>query len=138
MCCKDQYWSPFFSLFINNLLQGLNSKVKLMFDDTSLFSIINCVNASDSTFNSDVLKIQDWAYHWKMSFNPNQTKQTQEVMFSTNMFSCSPPLFFNNSEINFAICNFQSRPALLFAWWILSFMCSLRDNLLSRVSPRGF
>ena len=59
------------------LLEGLNSEVKLCANDTCLFSIVNCVTTSASTLNSDLLKIQNWAYQWKMSFNPDRTKQAQ-------------------------------------------------------------
>ena len=52
-------------------------------DETFLFNIVNLVNASALTLNSDLLKVQDLTYQWKMSFNPNQTKQTQEVIFYT-------------------------------------------------------
>ena len=90
----------FFLIYINNLPEGLNSEVKLFADDTSLFSIVNCVNTSASTLNSDLLKIQDWAYQWKMSFNPDRTKQAQEIIFSRKKNATThPPLFFNNSEI---------------------------------------
>ena len=34
------------------------------------------------TLNSDMLKIQDWAYQWKMSLNQDRTKQAQEIIFS--------------------------------------------------------
>ena len=90
----------FFLIFIKDLPEGLNSEVKLFADDTSLFSIVNCVNTSALTLNSDLLKIQDWAYQWKMSFNPDRTKQAQEIIFSRkNNAIAHPPLFFNNSEI---------------------------------------
>ena len=49
----------FFLIYINDLPEGLNSEVKLFADDTSLFSIVNCINTSASTLNSDLLKIQD-------------------------------------------------------------------------------
>ena len=52
----------FFLMYINDLPEGLNSEVKLFADDTSLFSIVNCVNTSASTLNSDLLRMQDWAY----------------------------------------------------------------------------
>ena len=52
------------------------------------------------TLNSDMLKIQDWAYQWKMSLNQDRTKQAQEVIFSRKKNTTThPPLFFNNSEI---------------------------------------
>ena len=90
----------FFLIYINDLPEGLNSEVKLFADDTSLFSIVNCVNTSASTLNSDLLKIQDWASQWKMSFNLDRTKQAQEIIFSRKKNATThPPLFFNNSEI---------------------------------------
>ena len=89
-----------FLTYINDLPEGANSGVKLFADDTSLFTIVNCVNTSVSTLNSDLLKIQDWAYQWKMSFNPDRTKQAQEIIFSRKKNATThPPLFFNNSEI---------------------------------------
>ena len=89
----------FFLIYIND---RLNSEVKLFADNTSLFSIVNCVNTSASTLNSDLLKIQDWAYQWKMSFNQDRTKQAQEIIISRKKNTTTHPLpFFNNSEINF-------------------------------------
>ena len=55
-----------------------NSKVKLFDDDSSLFSIINCVSTSASALNSDLSKIMDWPYQWKMSFKPDRTKQAKK------------------------------------------------------------
>ena len=52
----------FFLIYINDLPEGLNSEVKLFADNTSLLNIVNCVNNSASTLNSDLLKIQDWEY----------------------------------------------------------------------------
>ena len=60
-------------IYINDLPEGPNSEVKFFADDTCLFSIVNCVY---------LLNIQDWAYQWKMSFNPDRTKQAQEIIFS--------------------------------------------------------
>ena len=89
-----------FLIYINDLPEGLNSEVKLFADNTSLFSIVNCVNTSASTLNSDLLKIQDWEYQWKMSFNPNRTTEAQEIIFSRKKNATThPPLFFSNSEI---------------------------------------
>ena len=87
-------FGPLFVLiYINDLPQELNSEVNLFTYDISLFSIF-CVNASALTLNSDLLKTQDWAYQWKMSFNPERTKQAQEVIFSRKKSTTTHPAFF--------------------------------------------
>ena len=63
-----------FLFYINHLPQELICDVKLFADDTSLSSIVNFMKALVSVLNSDLLKIQDWTYHWKM-FNPDRTKK---------------------------------------------------------------
>ena len=89
-----------FLIYINDLPERPNSKVKLFADDTSLFSIVNYVNISALALNGDLLKIQDWVYHCKISFNSDRTKQAQEIIFSRKKNATThPPLFFNNSEI---------------------------------------
>ena len=77
----------FFLIYINDLPQGLHSDVKLFADDTSLFSVIHDVDASSATLNNDLVKIQEWAYNWKMSFNPDKNKQ---VIFSRFFIPVSP------------------------------------------------
>ena len=85
--------------------------MKLFTGYTSLFSIANFVNTPTSILNSDLLKIQDWAYQWKMSFNPDRTKQAQEIIFSREEnVTTHPPLFFNNSEIT--LSSNQKHPGL--------------------------
>ena len=56
--------------------------MKLSADDTSLLSVVQNKNNSASQLNNDLDKDSDWAYTWKMYFNPNQSKQAQEVIFS--------------------------------------------------------
>ena len=50
--------------------------------------------------NSGLKKISDWAYQWKMKFNPNPNKQAQEIHFS-NTTNKDSSLFitFNNSKL---------------------------------------
>ena len=38
--------------------------------------------ASSASLNDDLLKISQWAYQWKMIFNPDPSKQAQEIVFS--------------------------------------------------------
>ena len=50
--------------------------------------------------NADLEKINHWAYQWKMSFNPDPSKQAVEVVFSTKSEKIlHPPLTFNNSLV---------------------------------------
>ena len=64
------------------ITQGLCCNTKLFADDTSLFSKVTSPAISLSNLNEDLLKITQWAYQWKMSFNPDLTKQAQEIIFS--------------------------------------------------------
>ena len=58
---------------------------KIFADDTSLFSKVLDVNKSVIELNADLEKINQWAYQWKMQFNPDPNKQTNEVIFSHNL-----------------------------------------------------
>ena len=72
----------FFLIYINDLSDGLTSNPKLFADDTSLFSVIHNINSTANDLNSDLMKISNWAFQWKMIFNPDINKQAQEVTFS--------------------------------------------------------
>ena len=49
----------FFLIYINDIPKGKHSDVKLFGDDTSLFSVIDDVEASSATLNNDLVKIQE-------------------------------------------------------------------------------
>ena len=50
--------------------------------------------------NSDLEKIFEWAYQWKKLFNPDISKQTQEVIFSRKAVKASKPaVFFNDIPV---------------------------------------
>ena len=89
-----------FLIYINDLSEGLSSNVKLFADDTSLFSVIHDSNTSALELNSDLTKINRWAFQWKMCFKPDHKKQAQEVIFSRKSKAIShPPLVFNNNNV---------------------------------------
>ena len=48
----------------------------------SLFSVLHDVNASARELNDEMKKISKWVFQWKMSFNPDLSKQAQKVIFS--------------------------------------------------------
>ena len=77
------------------------SNVKLFADDTSLFSVVHDVNTSSANSNNDLRKISDWAIQWKMSFNPDPSKQAQEVIFSRKRQNPNhDSIYFNNNLVN--------------------------------------
>ena len=89
-----------FLIYINDLSCNLASNPKLFADDTSLFSVIKNVDASNIDLNNNLKKIGEWAFQWKMSFNPDPTKQAQEPIFSRKVQTTNhPPLFFNKNVI---------------------------------------
>ena len=71
-----------FLIYINDLTEDLSTNVKLFADDPSLFSVIHGIQTSGNNLNKDLERISNWATQWKMNFNPDTTKQAQEVIFS--------------------------------------------------------
>ena len=63
-----------FLIYINDLSEDLSTTAKLFADDTSLFSTVQNVNTSASHLNNDLSKLSNWAFQWKMSFNPDPSK----------------------------------------------------------------
>ena len=85
---------------IYNLSKNLSSNPKLFADDTSLFSVVHNLNTCTNSLNEDLEKINDWATQWKMSFNPDPTKQAPEVIFSRKIKKpIHTPLNFNNTNV---------------------------------------
>ena len=89
-----------FLIYINDLEEGIISKIKFFADDTSIYSIVYNPETSASELNSDLKKINDWAFQWKMSFNPDPTKPANEILFShKKSIRDHQPLFFNGIEV---------------------------------------
>ena len=61
----------FFLIYINELSDGLTPNPKLFVDDTSLFSVIHNISSTGNDLNSGLVKLSNWAFQWKMRFNPD-------------------------------------------------------------------
>ena len=70
-----------FLVYSNDISIDLENNVKLFVYDTCLFSVIKDPLVFSISLNNDLFKIQQWAYQWKMSFNPDASKQAQEIVF---------------------------------------------------------
>ena len=89
-----------FLIYINDLERNIKSNIKFFADDTMLFSIVKDPTISANNLNHDLDIIQQWAYQWKMEFNPDPTKQATEVLFSCKKTSPNhPQLIFNGIAV---------------------------------------
>ena len=90
-----------FLIYINDLVQNLRCKVKLFADDTSLFTTVQDPQVAARDLNHDLDLISSWANKWKMSFNPDPSKQAVELIFSRK-----------NTKINHPVLCFNKTPVL--------------------------
>ena len=89
-----------FLIYINDLQVNIKSNVKFFADDAMLFSIIRDPQITASELDHDFEVINQWAYQWKMAFNPNPTKQATEILFSCKKKEIHhPELVFNGSPV---------------------------------------
>ena len=83
-----------FLIYINDLSNNLSSFCKL-------FSVVNNIHTSATTLSQDLKAITKWAFQWKMIFNPDLSKQAQEVIFSRKIKKLlHPTLLFINIPLN--------------------------------------
>ena len=71
-----------FLVYINDLPGELKSNARLFVDDSSLFVIVKNRNESANILNDDLQLISEWAFNWKMLFNPDPSHFAHEVLFS--------------------------------------------------------
>ena len=62
----------FFLVYINDLLGDFSSDSKLFADDTSIFTSVYDENIVAEQLSNDLKFIYEWAYQWKMQFNPDK------------------------------------------------------------------
>ena len=82
------------------MCDDLSCDVKLFADDTSLFTMVFNENISAQNLNSNLRKIQEWAFLWKMQFSPHPLKQAVQVIFSVKKVKPNhPAIHFNGKEV---------------------------------------
>ena len=90
----------FFLVYINDLVENVSSDARLFADDTSLFTVVYEKEVAATQLNNDLEIISQWAYQWKMQFNPDKNKQAMQVTFSQKRDKSAHPLiYFNRSEV---------------------------------------
>ena len=90
-----------FLIYIDDVPDNLVSNPKLFADDTSLFSTVTDPNVTANQINNDLHNISTWAYQWRMNFNPETSKQAQEVLFNCKVkINAHLQLVFNNNPVH--------------------------------------
>ena len=91
----------FFLIFINDIPEGIQSNIKIFADDTSIFSVLKDNDRDSAILSEDLNLTSNWAFRWKMSFNPHPSKQAKEIVFSKKRCVTQlPVLMFNNNVIS--------------------------------------
>ena len=71
-----------FLVYINDLTDNnISSDMRLFANDSSLFACVKGVNQTHDKLFKNLQIVTNWAYQWKMVFNPELPKQAIEVIF---------------------------------------------------------
>ena len=87
-----------FLIYINDIVAGLNSNIRLFADDTSLSMVIDNPVTDAAKINEDIAKISEWAGKWLVSFN--QTKTESLILSRKVSKPYHPNLILNGQPIN--------------------------------------
>ena len=74
-----------FLICINDLPDNLSRNVKLFADDNSLFPVVYNITDFSRDLNYNLNRLREWTSQWKMSFNPEPSKQAQEAIFTCKL-----------------------------------------------------
>ena len=89
-----------FLVYMNDLADNLITDVRLFADDTSLLHVVTDADISADVLNHGLKAIENWAFQWNTSFNPDRTKQAVQAIFSSKSIKAvHPPVSFHNSAV---------------------------------------
>ena len=68
-----------FLIYINDIVNNIESVIKLFADDTSLSLALNNPDSRAEILNHDLEQINEWAKKWKVRFNEKNQKKQQQL-----------------------------------------------------------
>ena len=86
-----------FLLFINDIVNGIDSNIHLFADDTSLFILVDNAPYAAACLNFDLDRITRWAAYWLVTFNPSKTEALL-LLRKLNAIQ-HPPLYMEKVQI---------------------------------------
>jgi hypothetical protein len=87
-----------FLVFINDVVDNIESDINLFADDTSLMNVIEQLQDSYDTTNEDLIKLAAWANQWLVTYNATKTVSLHITM--RNELTIHPALFLNGTQVN--------------------------------------
>ncbi len=88
----------FFLIYINDIVNDIQSNIRLFADDTSLYIIVDDPLSSSTTLNLDLETIHRWSVKWLVKFNP---LKTETIIFSKKINKPQHPnLSMNGQSLN--------------------------------------
>ena len=85
-----------FLIYINDMSEGLESKLSLFADDNLLCMTSDSEEQNARILNNDIAKIERWAKQWLVTFNPDKTNS---MSISTNNVPPQHQLYMYNRQI---------------------------------------
>ena len=85
-----------FIIFINDIVDNIESEILLFADDTTLLASGKDPAETSEILNRDLQKNSYWAQNWEVKFNP---KKSKDMIFSNKNLNNSQPLIFNDTYI---------------------------------------
>ena len=86
-----------FIIYINDIIKDIESDILVFADDTTLLASGTDPAETSAQLNRDLSRISEWAKKWKITFNPNKSK---DMIFSNKNLCNSPPVVYNNTYID--------------------------------------
>ena len=87
-----------FLSYINDIINGIKSNIRLFADDTSLFKIVECPITAALELNFDLKLLYTWASRWLVKFNP--LKFASLIISKKRTKPQHPPLIMGNTTIS--------------------------------------
>ena len=72
-----------FLVYVNHWTKDLKCTVKLFAGDNPISTVVHDPNVAAINLNHDLEHIKLWVNRWRMSYNPDPSKQAVEISFST-------------------------------------------------------
>ena len=86
-----------FLLYINDIVEDINSSIRLFADGTSLYIIVNDPIQAAEQLNLDPAKIHHWADKWLVTFNPGKSESI--LLSRKHNKQYHPPVLLNQTQI---------------------------------------